>query len=96
MLTRHATHRMQQRAVPEMIVEILERYGSAMHHEGAEVLFIDKSARKRIAAAFGGQRSARMLEPWFNTYACISDGHVVTVRRRKTRLKRNHRRHHIH
>lgn len=63
MLTRHATHRMQQRAVPEMIVEILERYGSAMHHEGAEVLFIDKSARKRIAAAFGGQRGLGCWSP---------------------------------
>lgn len=89
MITKHATHRMQQRAIPELALEMFERFGSTMRHQGAEILFMDKAARKRIAQAFGGQRACRVLEPWLNTYVCMEDGRVITVAHRKGRLKRD-------
>jgi hypothetical protein len=87
-LTRHAQERLQQRAIPELAVEMFERFGSSMRHQGADILFFDKPARKRLARAFGGQRASRVLEPWLNSFVCLEDGRVITVARRTKRLKR--------
>lgn len=88
MLTNHAIERMQQRAIPELVIEMFERFGSEMRHAGADVIFIDKAARKRISKAFGGSRASRVLEPWLNSYLCMEAGRVITVARRTNHLKR--------
>lgn len=89
MITKHATQRMQQRAIPQLALEMFERFASSMRHEGADILFMDKAARKRMAKAFGGQRACRVLEPWLNAYVCVEDGVVITVAHRTGRLKRD-------
>jgi hypothetical protein len=94
MLTHHAVERMQQRAIPELVIEMFERFGSEMRHAGADILFIDKAAKKRIARAFGGQRASRVLEPWLNCYVCMANGCVITVAHRTNRLKRDCSRRH--
>ncbi|GMN03759.1 hypothetical protein [Erythrobacter sp. MTPC3] len=88
MMTRHATHRSQQRSIPPFAVELFERYGAICRHEGADVLFMDKQARKRIARDFGGARALRYVEPLLNKYAVVENGRVITLAHRSKRLMR--------
>lgn len=88
MMTRHATQRSQQRSIPPLAVELFERYGASCRHDGADVLFMDKQARKRIARDFGGSRALRFVEPLLNAYAVVEDGRVITLAHRNKRLKR--------
>ena len=84
MLSRHAT----QRSIPPLAVELFERYGAWPRHDGADVLFMDKQARKRIARDFGGARALRYVEPLLNKYAVVENGPVITLAHRSKRLKR--------
>lgn len=88
-LTRHAVARSQQRAVPPLVMSLLLEYGSIMRHEGAEVVYLDKRAKRRLREAVGGNRSLAIVERWLNTYIVTGeDGCVVTVARRTKRLRR--------
>jgi hypothetical protein len=88
-ITHHAAERLQQRAIPPFIIELLERFGSAMRCGGAEQLFFDKAVRKRLKRHMGGRRSLRHVEPWLNVYLVIGDnGNLVTVAHRSRRLNR--------
>lgn len=79
-LTRHAAVRLQQRAIPAFIIELLEVCGSERRCGGAEKLIFDKAARKRLKRHLGGERSFRIVEPWLNVYAIIGDnGSIVTT-----------------
>lgn len=89
MITHHAETRMQQRAIPPLALEIFERFASSMRHDGADVLFFDKAAWKRVTKAFGGQRACRVIEPWLGSYMVTENGAVITVAHRTRRLKRN-------
>jgi hypothetical protein len=87
-LTRHAEARAQQRAVPVFVVDLLRDYGVAVHHEGAEVWFADKAARKRIRREVGNRINVA-IEPFLDAYVvCGNDGEVITVGWRTGRLKR--------
>lgn len=89
-VARHAAVRLQQRAIPPFIIELLKRFGSEMRCGGAERLFFDKAARKGIEHHMGGHRSLRHVEPWLNVYAVIGDnGRLVTVAHRSRRLKQH-------
>jgi hypothetical protein len=89
-VTHHASERLQQRAVPPFIIELLERFGSTMRCGGAERLFFDKAARKRLEQHMGGPRSFRHVEPWLNVYVVMGDnGSLVTVAHRSKRFNRH-------
>jgi hypothetical protein len=89
-ITQHAAKRMQQRAIPPLIIEMLERFGSAMRCGGAEQLFFDKAARKGLERHLGGPRSLRHVERWLNVYLAIGDnGNLVTVAHRSERFRRH-------
>jgi hypothetical protein len=88
-MTRHATRRSQQRAVPALVVSLLLEFGSTMRHKGAEIVYFDKRARRRLRDAVGGARSLAVVERWLNTYVVTGqDGCVITVARRTKRLRR--------
>jgi hypothetical protein len=62
-LSRHANQRLQQRAIPGLVVSLICDHGSvARSVGGTEVLFVDKAARKRIRQAIGGDRVYALLE----------------------------------
>lgn len=88
MMTRHAAERSQQRSIPPFAMELFERYGACCRHDGADVLFMDKQARKQIARDFGGARALRFVEPLLDAYAVVEDGKVVTLGHRTKRFKR--------
>lgn len=88
-MTLHATARLQQRAVPSLVMSLLLDYGSTMQHAGAEVIYVDKKARRRLREAVGGNRNLSVVERWLNSYVVLGEGgRVVTVARRTKRLRR--------
>jgi hypothetical protein len=87
--TLHAEQRLQQRAIPAFVVELLERCGTSMRCGGADRLYFDKAAKKRLRQHLGGSRGLRLIEPWINVYAVIGDnGRVVTVAHQSARHQR--------
>ena len=83
-LTRHASARLQQRAIPPFALELLERFGAEERCGGAIRLFFDRAARKRVQRHFGGPRGLRSVEHLLNTYAVLGDnGSVITVGHRQ-------------
>jgi hypothetical protein len=88
-LTRHSQERLQQRAIPPLMVDFLHAFGASLRCGGAEYLFFDKTGRRRLQAHLGGARGLRAVEPWLNVYAVVGDnGRIVTVAHRHGRLKR--------
>ncbi len=89
-LSRHASQRLQQRAIPGLVVSLIRDHGSvARSAEGTEVLFVDKAARRRIRQAVGGDRVYALLERWLDSYLVVSsDGGVITAGHRHRRIKR--------
>lgn len=87
--SKHCQTRMQQRAIPSLVASLLLEHGSRMRHNGAEILFVDKIARKHIRRAVGGDRNMRTIEKWFSTYLVVAeDGTLVTAAHRTHRLRR--------
>jgi hypothetical protein len=86
--TRHAQARIQQRGIPPLVIELLERFGSSMRCKDAERLFFDNSARRRLTAHLGGHRGLSVIDRWLDVYAIVADnGTVVTVAHKTKRFK---------
>jgi hypothetical protein len=87
--TRHATERHQGRATPALFESLLLDHGSRLRRHGADVVFLDKTAKKRLRQELGGDRGPRILERWANTYLVVGDdGRSVTTARCTRRIKR--------
>ena len=88
-LTHHARHRLQQRAIPSLVLDLLEECGSVARTRDGDSLFFDKAARRRLRHRLGGERGMRMIEPWLGIYAVVGDqGLVITAGPRRRRLRR--------
>lgn len=88
-LTSHAKVRLQQRGIPPFVVELLERFGSSMRCLGAERIFFDKSALRRLTSHLGGARGLRTVDEWLGVYLVVADsGEIVTVAHRRGRFRR--------
>lgn len=89
MISKHSHERLQQRAIPDMIVSLLLDYGSPQRSCGADTFLIDKAARKAISRAVGGDRNMRIIEPFLNVKIVVGDdGTIVTAARRTRRVRR--------
>ena len=85
----HASARLQQRAIPGRVVELLEEFGSSLRSNGADRLFFDKAARRRLARNIGSNRELQSIERWMNVYIVVSDdGQLVTAARQTARHNR--------
>lgn len=88
-LTAHAEARLQQRAIPPLVLDFLLEYGATMRCGEADRYYFDKAARKRLSRSLGGDRALRLVEPWLDTYAVVGDrnGRIVTTGHRTGRFK---------
>lgn len=87
--TKHARVRMQQRAIPSFVVDLLQSCGTSFRSYGGEQIIFDKQARRRLRHYLGGDRGLRALEPWLDTYIVLADsGDIITVARRQSRIRR--------
>ena len=88
-ITRHASCRMQQRAIPYIVVDLLHRYGRSARSDHADILFFDKAAIQRMTRDMGGPRSLKVFERWLNVYAVVADdGSLVTVAHKQRHVRR--------
>lgn len=86
-LTSHARARMQQRGIGADALDLLFSFGrEAYDHHGAVILYMDKAAQKRLAAASRAKSEVRRLA---GLYAVLSrHGQVITVGHRTRRIPR--------
>ncbi len=85
MFTDHAQTRCQQRGIPRNVVETILAYGRRGYHQGAQVYFMDKRARKRSRADMGRPAYVRIADR-LDTYLVVSGGRsVITAAKRLSR-----------
>ena len=88
MYTAHAKVRMQQRAIPPSVVNLLLDYGErAPAGRGGEIFYFGKRGRQRVHR-FNGSVVSRRLEGHWRDYTVVADGHVVTCGKRYRRIRR--------
>jgi hypothetical protein len=89
-LTDHARARLQQRGIPESVLESLLDFGREAHdHHGSAIVYFDHRARGLLLRAFGRDTYKR-LESHLDAYAVVArDGSIVTVGHRTRRISRN-------
>ena len=87
MLTHHAQTRMQQRSISMSAVDILMDYGEHRRHHGAEIYYLSKRCRARLAKDLD-KPAFMKLEKALDAYLVLGDdGTVITVAHRNQRLK---------
>lgn len=89
-LTHHASIRCQQRGIPPLICDWLQRYGAESKTAGGGVKrFFDSAAKRRIAQEVGAQVVDRM-GALMNLYLVEApDERIITAGVRTRRFKRN-------
>lgn len=88
--THHAQIRQQQRGIPQVVVDWLLELGTTEHtHDGTELLYFDKTARKRLNRYLGGGPLFSHAEEFLDSYAVVSNGKVITVGHRYDRINRH-------
>ena len=79
-LTSHAKDRLQQCAIPPIVLDLLHRFGTSTRCDGADRPFFDKSAIRRLKAHLDGDPGLRVVEAWLRVYLVVADnGRILTV-----------------
>ena len=87
-LTAHASKRVQQRAIPPVMIEWLMQFGVQRWSRGASVYEFDKDSRRRLRRHLG-QRLFASVEQWLGAYIVIgSEQKVITAGWRQGRRHR--------
>lgn len=90
--TRHARRRMQQRCVPEWVVETVIAHGE-LHHAGDGDVSYSFSTRAWRRLRAEDPELLHALERWRNVYVVLTaEGEVKTVARRRTSPAHSRRR----
>ena len=88
-LTQHARARLQQRGIPQDVVNELLDFGQEIHdHQGGSIVYFNRRARERLRRT-RGDAEYRRLESHLDAFAVIGrQGQVVTVGHRTRHLNR--------
>ena len=87
--TEHADKRHQARATLPLWESLILDHGTRVRSHGADVVFLDKAARKRIRREVGGDRGMRVFDRYWASYLVVADdGRIVTTGFRTSRVKR--------
>lgn len=86
--TVHANIRCQQRGIPPLVVDLLLEFGRREHdHAGAEIVYFDQRARKRIET-YAGELIGK-LSSHLDSYAVVAvDGKIITSGIRYKKINR--------
>ncbi len=86
--TKHADVRIQQRAIPPLVLAWLQKYGTTQYSHGAQKRYFDKQARKKLKREFGEQVVDR-LGDLLDSYIVVDDeGLIITAGHRIQRFYR--------
>ena len=77
MLSNHAKQRMQQRAIPPILVDLLYRYGKEQRQYGSTVLFFDRHSRKHVRKALDDL--IKRFDKLSDVYLVESDDEATTI-----------------
>lgn len=78
-MTKHAQTRLQQRAIPPLIIEWLCKYGHRLKGmNGTTVCFFDRDSRRYLASEVG-HVVVRRLSDMMDTYLVLSGDSIVTI-----------------
>ena len=87
-MTRHAQARLQQRAIPPLIIDWLCRYGSRLRGvNGTTVCFFDRESRRHLASEVG-QIIVRRLADMMDTYLVLAGDSIIAIGHRCRPLRR--------
>ena len=88
-LTKHASIRSQQRAIPLLMIDLLIQFGvQEKAGDGTTKYYFDGASRRKVLAYAG--TIARVIEEHLNVYAVVdTTDSVVTVAHRTDRIKRH-------
>jgi hypothetical protein len=82
-LTKHAQIRAQQRAIPQMLIDLLLQFGSSERSgTGVTKVFFDKTSRRKVKAYAGPL--ARLLDDHLDVYAVVTDDLTVITAGHRT------------
>lgn len=87
MLARHAEVRCQQRGIRPAVVATLLEYGRRERRRGAEICFMDRSARQRAHRELGHDAYTRLVGRLDRYLVVADDGHIITAAPRLRRVK---------
>ena len=90
MNTTHAQIRAQQRGIPPLMDELLDRFGREIHDgHGAVTVYLDKDSIRRMERELG-REPVRRLSTWHDAYKVrrTDDGSTITFGHRTKRLWR--------
>ena len=85
--TRHAQTRAQQRGIQSDVTEALLVHGSARISHGAEVVYMDKTARRAARKAMGEKAYARIADRLDCYLVVAADSAIVICAHRTDRLR---------
>lgn len=84
--TRHSSIRSQQRGIPPLVVDLLIKFGCRQHDQsGAEILYFDRRARKRIESYVGGLIGR--LNEHLDSYVVVDGEQIITAGIRYKHIK---------
>lgn len=79
MKTNHAHRRAQQRGIPLLIDELLDRYGREQHDgHGGVILFFDKNSIRSMERDLGRKPVSRLAE-WLRAYKVVTTSFDRTI-----------------
>ena len=89
-ITDHARSRLQQRCIPEPVIDGLLSFGRTAHdHRGSEVLYFDHQARSLLRKIWGNETYKR-LEAKLDAYVVLAaDSSIITAGHRTKRIVRH-------
>jgi len=81
----HAAHRIKNRSIPPVVLDLLQLFGSSSRINGATSYYFDKKSRRKLSTYLGPiklKEETKLL----NTYCVISDdGVMITAAYRNRR-----------
>lgn len=86
----HAAIRAQQRCIPPLADELLDRFGQRQFTgHGAEIVFFDHGSKRAMARELGGRPVAKLSE-FFDVYKVVDSitGRTITTGHRTQRIWR--------
>ena len=86
-MTKHAQTRLQQRAIPPIIIDWLYRYGSRLKGvNGTTVCFFDRESRRTLGSEVG-HAVVRRLSDMMDTYLVLAGDSIISIGHRYKPLK---------
>jgi hypothetical protein len=83
-LSKHATERSLSRGIPEVMIDVILKFGGVEHHKGSEIYKITKKGEREARHYLGNLYSNELKE----IYVVVKADTVVTVARQTVHHKR--------